>query len=162
MEYSIKTEFRSHLDYKTLLLEFKKIIRDGGLKFTKQREYILRELYISETHITPEELHYKMQSYQIPLNSTKIGIVTIYRTLSLLENRGFVTTIISEKDAKRYELASKSHHDHIICQKCKKIVEFSNDEVENIQNNIANSLGFKVVGHSMQIFGICKDCQENH
>jgi len=156
-EYKIETEFKCFIDYRTLLLDFKKIIKNNNLKFTRQREQILRELYSLRTHVTPEELYQKIH---ISNPKSKTGIATVYRTLLLLEKEAFVTAIVTEKDAKRYELASKAHHDHIICKTCGIIVEFSNDEVEKIQEITANSLGFKVVGHSMQIFGICKNCQE--
>lgn len=154
----VETEFCCHIDYRTLLDNFKRIIKNSGLKFTKQREAILKELYIADSHLTSEELYEKLKKSD---PTTKIGIATVYRTLSLLEKEEFVTFILSEKDAKRYELASKEHHDHIICRICGKIVEFVSQEIEDIQENIAKSLGFKVLDHSMQIHGICLQCQNS-
>ena len=155
---NITTIFHCHTDYKTLLQQFKRILKNSNLKFTKQRELILNELFNAKNHLTSEELHKILQT-NYP--NIKIGIATVYRTLSFLESENFVTTIISEKEAKKYELSAKEHHDHIICQDCDKIVEFVNEEIEQLQNSIAESLGFKVKNHSMQIFGICAECQKN-
>ena len=154
---NIRTDFYCHIDYKTLLHKFKLILKKNGLKFTKQRELILNELYDADVHLTSEELYKTLQKKYTNL---KVGIATVYRTLALLESEDFVTTLLSEKDAKKYELSSKEHHDHIICQKCGKIVEFVSQEIEALQNSIAESLGFKVENHSMQIFGICIECQK--
>jgi len=151
------TDFHCHTDYKTLLHKFKLILKQSGLKFTKQRELIVAELFDADKHLTSEELYQILKSNYPEI---KIGIATVYRTLSLLESESFVTTLLSEKDAKKYELSLKEHHDHIICQGCGKIVEFVSQEIEELQNSIANSLGFKVQNHSMQIFGICEDCQK--
>jgi len=153
------TDFHCHIDYKTLLHKFKLILKKSRLKVTKQRELILSELYNAGDHLTSEELYRNLQK-NYP--KTKIGIATVYRTLSLLETEKFVTTLISEKNAKKYELSSKEHHDHIICQDCGKIIEFMNEKIEIIQDSIAKSLDFKVNYHSMQIFGSCKRCQKKY
>lgn len=158
MEDSIRTEFCNNSDYETLLKKFKLILKNNGFKFTKQRELILNKLYSAKNHLTSEELYQSLKKNNLNI---KIGIATVYRTLSLLENENFVTFILSEKDAKKYELSSKAHHDHIICKNCEKIIEFVSPEIEELQNKIAESFGFKVENHLMQILGICKECQKN-
>lgn len=156
-ERRVETEFYSDIDYKTLLRNFKKILKSSGLKFTSQRELILKELYSADKHMTSEELHLLLnQKYP----NIKIGIATVYRTLSLLESENFVTHLTPlESDTKRYELSIKAHHDHIICQECGKIVEFVDEEIEALQLKVAESLGFKLLNHSMQIYGVCRECQ---
>ena len=108
-----------NLEFDKLLEEFKKIIKDNGLKYTKQREILLKTLYNSSYHFTPESLNMHIKEKYPDLN---IGIATIYRTLNLLENARMVTSISFGAQGKKFELANKPHHDHIICKSCGKIV----------------------------------------
>ena len=89
-----------------------------------------------------------------------VGIATVYRTLNLLEEAEMVTSISFGSAGKKYELANKPHHDHMICQNCGKIIEFENQTIERQQSLIAKEHGFKLTGHLMQLYGICSDC--NH
>lgn len=145
------------IDYDTLLVEFKKLLKKNGLKFTIQREVILETLYHSETHLTPELLHQKILQEHPQL---KAGIATIYRTLSLLEDSKMVTSLSFGAQGKKYELGAKDHHDHLICTECGEITEFVDESIETRQLQIAEQLGFKMRAHSMQVYGICKACQE--
>ena len=154
---SVYTNFSARtIEYQQLLKNFKKLLKDNNLKFTIQREIILETLYNSDAHLTPEELHQLIKSSYPDL---KVGIATIYRTLSLLEESSIVTSISLDSQAKKYELSAKKHHDHLICIKCGKITEFVDEEIEKRQYIIAKKLGFAMSDHSMQIYGLCKDCQ---
>jgi len=146
------------VEYKELLNEFKTLLKMNKppLKFTIQREIILECLYNSDEHLTPESLHHLIQENYPEL---KIGIATVYRTLSLLEDSSMVTSLSFGAQGKKYELGAKEHHDHMICTKCGNITEFVDEEIENRQHKIAEELGFKMSDHSMQIYGICKNCQ---
>ncbi len=144
-----------NIEYDVLLERFKKILRQGGLKYTKQREVLLKTLYHSEIHYTPESLYVEIKHNEPYFN---VGIATVYRTLNLLEEAGMVTSISFGAAGKKYELANKPHHDHMICKSCGKIVEFENAIIERQQSLIAKELGFKLTGHLMQLYGICKDC----
>jgi Fur family ferric uptake transcriptional regulator len=90
-----------------------------------------------------------------------VGIATVYRTLALLEEAGFVTSISFGKQGKKYELGLKAHHDHLICTKCGKIVEFFDKAIERRQEAIAKSSGFEMTDHSLKIFGICPQCRQS-
>jgi len=147
------------IPYETLLKQFKQLLRNNNLKFTKQREVILSTLYNHEGHFTPEEIYQIIKSENPDLNT---GIATIYRTLSLLENANIATSISFGTQGKKYELGVKAHHDHIICTKCGKIQEFFDESIEKKQEKIAKSLGFKIEDHIMKIFGICPECQETN
>jgi len=147
------------ISYETLLEQFKQLLRKNNLKFTKQREVILSTLYNHEGHFTPEEIYQIIKSENPDLNT---GIATIYRTLSLLENANIATSISFGTQGKKYELGVKAHHDHIICTKCGKILEFFDESIEKKQEKIAKSLGFKMEDHIMKIFGICPECQRNN
>ncbi|ARE80341.1 Fur family transcriptional regulator [Campylobacter helveticus] len=144
-----------NLEYDVLLEKFKKTLREGGLKYTKQREILLKTLYHSDMHYTPESLY--MEIKQAEPNSN-VGIATVYRTLNLLEEAEMVTSISFGSAGKKYELANKPHHDHMICKVCGKIIEFENPIIERQQSLIANEHRFKLTGHLMQLYGICSDC----
>ncbi len=108
---------------KNLLQEFKKILKQNSLKFTKQRETVLEVLYNHTEHFSPEELYILIKKNYPNLN---IGIATVYRTLNLLEDSQMVTSISFGSAGKKFELGNRPHHDHIICNSCGKIVEFEN------------------------------------
>lgn len=143
------------IEYEQLLEDFKKLLKENSLKFTIQREVILETLYNSDEHLTPESLHHLIQENFPDL---KTGIATIYRTLSLLEDSQMVTSLSFGAQGKKYELGAKEHHDHMICTECGNITEFVDEEIEKRQDAIAQTLGFKISDHSMQIYGTCKKC----
>jgi len=144
------------IEYDTLLEEFKKLLKKNGEKFTIQREIILQTLYNSDEHLTPEALHQLIQKEHPDL---KTGIATIYRTLSRLEESDIVTSLSFGAQGKKYELGAKDHHDHMICTECGNITEFVDNEIEKRQELIAKEFGFQIIDHSMQIYGLCKNCQ---
>lgn len=144
------------IEYDKLLEEFKNLLKKNGEKFTIQREIILETLYNSDEHLTPEALHQLIQKKHPEL---KTGIATIYRTLSRLEDSEMVTSLSFGAQGKKYELGAKDHHDHMICTECGNITEFVDEAIENRQHKIAEELGFQMQDHSMQIYGICRNCQ---
>jgi len=152
----ISTNFNDRtIEYAQLLIDFKALLKKNTLKFTIQREVILETLYNSDEHLTPEALHRLIQD-KFP--ELKTGIATVYRTLSLLEDSNMVTSLSFGAQGKKYELGAKEHHDHLICTECGSITEFVDEDIENRQHAIADELGFKMKDHSMQIYGLCKNC----
>ena len=145
------------IGYDELLEQFKDLLKANSLKFTTQREIVLKTLYENDEHFTPEGLYLFIKE-KYP--DVKAGIATIYRTLNLLEDSAIATSISFGSAGKKFELGVKPHHDHMICEKCGKIVEFENSEIEKKQLEIAKKFGFKLTGHLMQLYGICKDCQK--
>jgi Fur family ferric uptake transcriptional regulator len=154
---NVNTNFDDRtIEYEQLLSDFKALLKKNALKFTIQREVILETLYNSDEHLTPEALHHLIQD-KFP--DLKTGIATVYRTLSLLEDSNMVTSLSFGTHGKKYELGAKEHHDHLICTKCGSITEFVDEQIESRQHHIAQELGFDMKDHSMQIYGICKNCQ---
>ena len=89
-----------------------------------------------------------------------MGIATVYRILNLLEELRIVNGIsIEGNESKVYELNLVSHHDHMVCTNCKKIVEFFDAELERLQETVAIENGFTLQSHNMLLYGICKECQ---
>ena len=160
MSKNIITDFDYRtVKYEQLLNNFKELLKKNSLKFTVQREVILETLYNSNEHLTPESLHHLIQKKH---PSLKTGIATVYRTLALLEDSGIVTSLSFGAQGKKYELGAKNHHDHMICTVCGSITEFVDPQIEKRQKDITEALGFKMSEHSMQIYGICKMCQDKN
>lgn len=154
---TVTTDFTDKtIVYEQLLNDFKQLLKNNSLKFTIQREVILETLYNSDEHLTPESLHHLIQEAHPTL---KTGIATVYRTLALLEESHMVTSLSFGAQGKKYELGAKEHHDHLICTECGTITEFVDEQIEARQHSITEQLGFKMNDHSMQIYGICKNCQ---
>lgn len=146
-----------NIEYDALLERFKRVLRDNGLKYTKQREVLLQTLYNNNEHFTPEQLYLYIKERHPGLN---VGIATVYRSLNLLEESGMVTSISFGAQGKKFELANKPHHDHIICRHCGVIVEFEDQVIEKRQLTIAKDNGFKLTGHIMQLYGVCSECSK--
>ncbi len=144
------------IDYDELIAGFKTLLKDNNLKFTTQRELILRALYENEGHFTPEDIYNIIKRENPRLN---IGIATVYRTLGLLEESGMVNSISFDAKGKKYELGLKKHHDHLVCIRCGRLIEFFDETIEKRQEEIAAQHGFKMLDHSMTIDGICSKCQ---
>ena len=145
------------ISYPELLEKFKILLKENTLKFTKQRELILNFLYENEEHYTPEDIYMLLKQQHPEIN---IGIATVYRTLTLLEESHIVSSISFGAQGKKYELGLKKHHDHLICTECGDIIEFYDDLIEQRQKVIAEKFNFKMTDHTMKIEGICEDCQE--
>ena len=137
--------------------ELKKIVKQKGLKYTEQREIVLSVLLDAQDHLTAEEVYNEIKKEHTESN---IGIATVYRALSFLEEVDLITSIAFGTDGKKYESNAKSHHDHLICTNCGKIIEFMDDEIEKRQDKIAKKNKFKITSHSMQLYGTCETCQE--
>ena len=140
-----------------IIEELKKIVKQKGLKYTEQREIVLSVLLDAQDHLTAEEVYNEIKKEHTDSN---IGIATVYRALSFLEEVDLITSIAFGTDGKKYESNAKSHHDHLICTNCGKIIEFIDDEIEKRQDKIAKKNKFKITSHSMQLYGTCETCQE--
>ncbi|AXX87916.1 MULTISPECIES: Fur family transcriptional regulator [Malaciobacter] len=137
--------------------ELKRIVKQKGLKYTEQREIVLDILINAEDHLSAEDVYNQIKT---KYSDSNIGIATVYRALGFLEEVNLITSIAFGTEGKKYESNAKSHHDHLICTSCGKIVEFLDDEIEKRQDRIAKKNKFKITSHSMQLYGTCKDCQE--
>ena len=109
-----------------------------------------------EEHLTAEDVYNHIKS---AYKESNIGIATVYRALSFLEDVKLITSIAFGTEGKKYEANLKAHHDHLICTACGKIIEFLDEEIEKRQDNIAKVNNFKITSHSMQLYGMCQECQ---
>ena len=145
------------VDYDFLLTELKRTLKEKKLKFTPQREMVFKAIFENEGHFSPEELHQLIKEAN---PDARVGIATVYRTLSVLEEARLIDSISFGKEGKKYEIGFKKHHDHLICIECGKIIEFFDEIIEKRQEEVAKKFDFKMQDHSMKIVGICKECLE--
>ncbi len=144
------------ISYEDVLENFKKLLKVNNLKYTTQRELILKIIYDNDGHFTPEDIYNLIKENHPDI---KLGIATVYRTLTLLEDAHIVSSISFGTQGKKYEFGLKEHHDHLVCLECGGIEEFFDETIEKQQEAIAKKFNFKMTNHVMKITGICKSCQ---
>ena len=125
---------------------------DRGLKMTEQRRVIARVLSDAQDHPDVEQVH--KRAIAIDPN---ISIATVYRTVRLFEEAGILERHEFGDGRSRYEAVSESHHDHLIDVETGKVIEFADDELELLQKHIAERLGFRLVDHRMELYGVALD-----
>lgn len=133
---------------------FKVFLGEKGLKSTRQRDLILRTFLETKDHINVESLYQKVK-----VVNAHIGYATVYRTMKLLKEGGLVSERHFDQGHALYEPLHAEHHDHLICLKCHAIYEFSDDQIERLQDRIAKKFKFKLVHHKHELYGICRNCQ---
>lgn len=127
-----------------------------GLRSTDQRRLIVETFFKSPNHISIEELLADVRQ-----KDSRIGYATVYRTLKLLTECGVAFERKFGDGLTRYELADdSSHHDHLICVDCGKIVEFEEPQIEELQELIAARYGFVLQTHKHEMYGTCAECQQ--
>ena len=135
----------------------KQVLKDKGMKYTEQRAVIPQILSNLDDHLNAEDVHDIVKKEYPDLN---IGIATVYRTLNLLEEVNLISSISFGKNGKKYEsTAIGQHHDHLICTSCGKIIEFFDQYIEKKQEEVAIKNDFIITDHTMQLYGLCKKCQ---
>ena len=132
---------------------FAAYITKNRLKRSGQREVILDTFLRSERHLSVDDLHQLVQKRR-----PDIGRTTVYRTLKLLQAAGLAQELALDGQSRFEREYKRAHHDHFICKSCGEIIEFSNPEIERIQDEIAAGIGFVIEGHRHQIFGLCRRC----
>lgn len=128
-------------------------LKRAGLKITLPRVKILSILQEPENqHISAEDV------YKILLEQhDEIGLATVYRVLNQFDDAGIVTRHHFEGGKSVFELTQKKHHDHLVCLKCGKVVEFEDDVIEQRQLDVAKSHNIKLTNHSLYLYGECED-----
>ncbi len=132
-------------------------LKDAGLKVTHPRTKILDVLQSNpDMHLSADEIHNKLVNH-----NESIGLATVYRVLTQLELAGLIQKNQFSDNQSSYEI-KKQHHDHLICTKCGKIIEFMNDDLEILQEKISDKYQFRLDSHVMTLFGVCRDgnCEE--
>jgi len=134
--------------------QFEKLFKQGNIDNFEDRFKVLETFLNTEKHVTSAELTQMLND-----NGHDLDNEFVRDTLKLMCNFGFARKNRFDNGVVRYEhWHLGQHHDHIICIKCKKIVEFEEDAIENLQINIASKHGFHMLQHKMELYGICSEC----
>ena len=126
-----------------------KLCADKGMRMTDQRRVVARVLSDSHDHPDVEELYRRAAAVD-----PHISIATVYRTVRLFEEAGILSRHDFRDGRSRYEEATDDHHDHLIDMKSGKVVEFVDEEIERLQNAIAKRLGYRLVAHRLELYGV--------
>ena len=119
-----------------------------GVRLTDQRKLVAKIMSESDDHPDVDELHKRVNKLD-----SKISIATVYRTVKLFEEAGIVSKHDFKGNKARYEQAMKEHHDHLIDINTGKITEFVNEDIEKLQEQVAEKLGYKLVDHRLELYG---------
>jgi Fur family transcriptional regulator, ferric uptake regulator len=145
---------RSSADIQRAHDSFQSYIVSIGLRHTKQRRAILDAVLTLGPHVDADTI-----AGQARKIDKSIGLATVYRTLQLMTGAGLLTERQFGRERSQFELSDDEHdhHDHLICNQCGEIVEFVNEEIEALQKKVAQTLGFHLKRHRMELFGDCLD-----
>jgi Fur family ferric uptake transcriptional regulator len=131
-------------------------LQHRGLKATSQRDNILDVFTRAGEHLSAEELYIRVKKAH-----PGIGYATVYRTLKLFADAGLAQERRFDDGFTRYEHANtEAHHDHLICTSCGAILEFENERIEILQQDVAKKNHFKVQSHKLELYGLCSECQK--
>jgi Fur family ferric uptake transcriptional regulator len=133
-------------------IDIEALCAERGLRITEQRRVIAKVLSESTDHPDVEKLHERATAID-----PGISIATVYRTVRLFEEAGILERHEFGDGRSRYEAASDAHHDHLIDVETGNVIEFVDDELELLQKRIAEKLGFRLVDHRMELYGVALD-----
>ncbi len=132
-----------------------KFLTGHGLRSTNQRNAILSAFVDAKRHLSAEELY-----AQVKKTHQGIGYATVYRTLKLLSEAGLAEERRFDDGFTRFEYKSAdNHHDHLICTRCGAIIEFENERIEILQQDVARENDFQVHSHKLELYGLCSECR---
>jgi Fur family ferric uptake transcriptional regulator len=133
---------------------FHRMLKEHGLKSTRQRDQIIQVFIEAGEHLSVDDLYQRVRQ-----RNPRIGYATVYRTLRLMAESGWASARqFGDRIARFEHRAEGRHHDHLICLVCGKIVEFTSKRIENLQSRIARKKGFRIFEHKLELYGHCPDC----
>jgi Fur family transcriptional regulator, ferric uptake regulator len=136
--------------------KFKSFLKEYNLKYTRERKEIIEAIVTLKKHFNAEEIHQQLRKHK-----SHVSLATVYRTIPLLVNSGLIMETLHCREKVVYEkIYNKKHHDHLICINCGKIIEFYNEDVEKLQDEICRRYHFLPTEHRLGIKGYCQECQK--
>lgn len=133
-------------------IDIEALCAEKGLRITEQRRVIARVLSEADDHPDVEALHERASAVD-----SGISIATVYRTVRLFEEAGILERHDFGDGRSRYEAAADDHHDHLIDVESGKVIEFVDEELEELQRRIAEKLGYRLVDHRMELYGVSRE-----
>ncbi|MBI5376732.1 MAG: transcriptional repressor [Candidatus Schekmanbacteria bacterium] len=134
---------------------FKDFLKIRKLKYTRERETIIKAIFSTHDHFDAEDLEWRLRK-----NKQKISKATIYRTLDILIKSKLITEHEIGTDRRIFEhIHGHRHHDHLVCLSCGIFIEFDDERIEKMQDEVCKKLHFYPDRHSLKIFGLCRKCK---
>jgi Fur family ferric uptake transcriptional regulator len=137
------------------LAQLSRRLHEHGYRATGARRAILQELVGSYGHVSADEL-----VALVNRRAPRVGRMTVYRTLELLQQLGFVRAIYLGGGAAHYVLLDDGHHHHLVCTRCDAVVEFDDCLVQELEARLGERYNFRVQGHLLEVVGLCEACRE--
>ena len=135
---------------------FGQFLKTKGFSFTRQRKLILKQIFRNHDHFEAEEIVEALRK-----RNMRVSRATVYRTLTHLEDCSLIRKVDLGHGHSHYEhILGHEHHEHLYCEKCGKLLEFSDPTLEGWITDIAESNKFSITNHTVQIFGICSKCSK--
>ena len=129
-------------------------LQQRGYRLTAARQVILEVLIASGGHVSADNL-----AEQVREQTPGVGRMTVYRTLDLLHELGFIRPVYQGTGAAHYILLEEGHHHHLICSNCDRVIEFDECVLEEIERVVGSRFNFQVQGHLLEFYGRCQACQ---
>lgn len=137
-------------------MDIQEKLNQKGLRLTRPRQIVLSIMEAAIVPLSPQTIHQRALD-----RGEKIGLVTVYRTLDLLDEFGLVRRVHSQEECHGYLLASPGHHHHLVCHSCKQAVEFpGSEDLSGIVQRVQRQTGYQVNDHLLELYGLCPVCQK--
>jgi len=130
-------------------------LRQYGYKLTPQRRVVIQTIASSQDHLTPAAIYDKVHHDQ-----PNIGLVTVYRTLEILAELELICELHAGGSCRSYTVSAPGHHHHLICSNCGVVIDFTDCDLGEAQQNLSNETGFRINGHLLEFIGLCQTCQK--
>ncbi len=138
-----------------LLDRFRRYLRDHHQPVTRQRDLVAQVVFLSEEHLSVDEILRLLKE-----QGEAVGTATVYRTLEVLVESGLVRAHDFGEGFRRYEaMPAQTHHEHLICDRCGRVVEFQNERLERMLPVIADEHAFQHSRHRVEIYEVCRECR---
>jgi Fur family transcriptional regulator, ferric uptake regulator len=135
---------------------FRRYLREHHQPITRPRDLVAQVIFLAEDHLSVDAIRRELRQ-----QGEQVGTATVYRTLELLVECGLVRAHDFGEGFKRYEaMAAQSGHEHLICQRCGRVVEFINERLERMLPVLADEHGFQHQRHRLEIYGVCRECRQ--
>lgn len=137
--------------------KFREYLATQGKRLTQEREIIIREIFSDHEHFDTDQIVARLSKTRT--DGRRVSRATIYRALSWMEEAGIIRKVARSNGREVYEHDyGYPQHDHFICEKCNELIEFSNEAISELLEQVASEIGFRMTGHRLEAHGICAEC----
>ena len=131
------------------------VLRRHGYKLTPQRQVVMQTIASRQDHLTPAAIYEEVHQ-----SHPSIGFVTVYRTLELLSKLGLICELHSGGSCRSYTISAPEHHHHLICSNCGRVVDFTGNDLSELEQRLSLETGFEIDDHLLEFTGLCRVCQK--